>query len=99
MQILTNNKVVFAIGETIEFGQWENDPMTDTYRIKNGDNYQYAVVADFVVHAVDAVPDDYEPNKYCYDDGFTLNPDWKPQEQQYTLDEAAELLAQEVSES
>ena len=79
MQILTNNNVAFAKGETIEKGRWENDPSMDTYRIKNGDNYQYAVIADFGLHEVEPVPDDFEPNKYCYteEQGFYLNPDWK----------------------
>lgn len=103
MYILTNNNVVFISGEVIEAGRWENDPYMDTYRIKNGDNYQYAVITGFELHQVDSLPDDFEPNKYLYTeaDGFTINPYWneepEPQEQLYTLDQAANLLAQEVS--
>lgn len=76
MFILTSNKVVFLKGETIEIGRWENDPNMDTYRIKNGDNYQYAVIANFGLHEVEALPEDFERNKYCYteEDGFYENP-------------------------
>lgn len=83
MQILTNNNVVFIFGEIIEKGTWVNDPSRETYRIKNGDNYQYAVIADFGLYDVEALPDDFEPNKYCYTetDGFYLNPDFKDPEQ------------------
>lgn len=79
MQILTNNNVAFIKGETIERGRWENDPVAETYRIKDGENYQYAVIADFGLHEVESVPEDFEPNKYCYSetDGFFLNPDYK----------------------
>ena len=78
MLILTNNKVAFAQGETIEKGRWENDPSMDTYRIKNGDDFQYAVIADFGLHEVEELPEDFEPNKYCYteEDGFYENPDF-----------------------
>lgn len=87
MQILTNNKAVFISGETIEKGTWENDPSRETYRIKNGGNYQYAVIADFGLYGVEVLPKDFEPNKYCYTeiDGFYLNPDYEepvsPEEQ------------------
>ena len=79
MKIITNNNVVFNYGDEIELGRWENDSTMDTYRIKNGDNYQYAVVSDFVLHEVESVPEDFESNKYCYTeaDGFTLNPDYE----------------------
>ena len=79
MRILTNNNVVFAKGETIERGKWENDHTTETYRIKDGDNYQYAVIADFGLHEVESVPEDFKPNKYCYteEQGFYLNPDFE----------------------
>jgi len=79
MYILTNNKAAFVQGETIEKGRWENDSSMDTYRIKNGDNYQYAVIADFGLHEVDSIPEDFEPNKYCYteEDGFYENPDFE----------------------
>lgn len=78
MFILTNENVVFAHGEAIELGRWENDSTQDTYRITNGDNYQYAVVSNFEIHEVEALPADYESNKYCYTeaDGFTPNPDY-----------------------
>lgn len=87
MQILTNNKAVFISGETIEKGRWENDPSRETYRIKNGDNYQYAVIADFGLYDVEVLPEDFEPNKYCYTEteGFYLNPNYEepvsPEEQ------------------
>ena len=101
MFILTNNNVAFAKGEVIELGRWENDSTMDTYRIKNGDNYQYAIPANFELCEVSAIPEDFESNKYCYttEDGFTLNPDYREseEEQKYTLDEAATLLAQEVN--
>lgn len=79
MYILTNNKVAFAQGEIIEKGRWENDPSMDTYRIKNGDDFQYAVIADFGLHEVKELPEDFEPNKYCYTEaeGFYLNPDFE----------------------
>lgn len=78
MFILTNNKVVFTKGETIEKGRWENDPSMDTYRIKNGDEFQYAVIADFKLHEVEELPADFELNKYCYteEEGFYENPEW-----------------------
>ena len=87
MQILTNNNVVFIAGETIEKGTWVNDASRETYRIKNGDNYQYAVIADFGLYEVESLPDDFEPNKYCYTEteGFYLNPNYEepvsPEEQ------------------
>ena len=79
MKILTNNNIVFTKGETIERGTWENDHTTETYRIKDGENYQYAVIADFGLHEIDSLPDDFESNKYCYteEQGFYLNPDYK----------------------
>ena len=78
MYILTNDNVAFASGETIEAGRWINDPTMDTYRIKSGDTYQYAVMANFGLHQVDALPDDFAANKYCYspEDGFYLNQNW-----------------------
>ena len=78
MFILTNENVVFTHGETIELGRWENDNTQDTYRIKNGDNYQYAVTANFELYEVEALPEDYESNKYCYTEanGFYTNPDY-----------------------
>lgn len=99
MQILTNNNVAFAKGETIERGIWENDSTNETYRIKNGENYQYAVIADFGLHQVDNLPMDFEPNKYCYTEaeGFYNNPDYVESEQLYTLEEAAALIASEVA--
>ena len=99
MQILTNNKIVFIAGETIEKGTWENDPSRETYRIKNGGNYQYAVIADFGLYDVEVLPEDFEPNKYCYTetDGFYLNPDYEdpvsPEEQS-----VIDSIMQEVSE-
>ena len=79
MKILTNNNVVFAKGKTIERGKWNNDLTTETYRIKNGDSQQYAVITDFGLHEVESVPEDFESNKYCYTEaeGFYLNPDFK----------------------
>ena len=79
MYILTNENVVFAYGEVIEKGRWVNDPTMDTYRIKNDDSYQYAVIADFGLHEVASLPEDFEPNKYCYTtkDGFYENPDFE----------------------
>lgn len=84
MFILTNNKVVFTKGETIEKGRWENDPSMDTYRIKNGDEFQYAVIADFRLHEVKKLPEDFEPNKYCYteEEGFYENPDLEVMEEE-----------------
>ena len=79
MQILTNNKnIVFNKGEVIEKGIWENDPNIESYRIKNGEIYQYAVIADFKLYEVEALPEDFELNKYCYtqESGFYLNPDY-----------------------
>ena len=99
MQILTNNNVVFIAGETIEKGTWVNDASRETYRIKNGDNYQYAVIADFGLYEVEVLPEDFEPNKYCYTetDGFYLNPDYEepvsPEEQS-----VIDSIMQEVSE-
>lgn len=87
MKILTNNNVVFAKGESIERGKWENDPATETYRIKDGNAYQYAVIADFGLHDVDSLPEDFKPNKYCYteSEGFYLNPDYEePVSDEYT---------------
>ncbi len=87
MRILTNNDVVFIKGETIERGKWENDPTMETYRIKYGNAYQYAIIADFGLHEVDSLPEDYEPNKYCYteSDGFYLNPSYEePVSEKYT---------------
>ena len=77
MKILTNNNVVFTYGNNIEKGRWENDPTMDTYRIKNGENYQYAVLA-FELHEVESLPEDFVPNKYCYTEveGFYINPDY-----------------------
>lgn len=99
MKILTNRNVVFEIGEEIERGRWENDPTADTYRITQGNLYQYAVIAEFEIHEVDITPEDFEKNKYCYtaEKGFYPNPDWVEPEKYYTLDEAAELLVQEVN--
>lgn len=79
MFILTNNKVAFTKGETIEKGRWENDPSMDTYRIKNGDSYQYAVIAGFGLHEVEELPMDFKPNKYCYteEEGFYENLDFE----------------------
>lgn len=84
MFILTNENVVFASGETIELGRWENDSSMDTYRIKNGDNYQYAVTANFVLYEVESLPEDFVANKYCYTEteGFMLNPDYKEPEKE-----------------
>lgn len=78
MKIITNNNVVFNHGNEIEKGRWENDPSTDTYRITTDEGYQYCVIADFVIHEVEALPEDFESNKYCYTeaDGFYANPDW-----------------------
>lgn len=92
MQILTNNTVVFTKGEKIERGRWENDLTMDTYRITTDTGYQYAVIADFGLHMVASVPEDFEPNKYCYTEekGFYLNPDWEPQR----YDEASQILTQ-----
>lgn len=75
MYILTNENVVFAAGEVIDLGIWENDPTCKTYRIKNGDKYQYAVTANFKLHEVDSLPEDYKRNKYCYTEkqGWFLN--------------------------
>ena len=87
MKILTNNNAVFAKGETIERGKWENDPTMETYRIKDGNAYKYAIIADFGLHEVDSLPEDYEPNKYCYteSEGFYLNPDFEePVSDEYT---------------
>ena len=77
MYILTNDNVVFITGELIEVGRWENDPTMDTYRIKNGENYQYAVLA-FELHEVESLPEDFVPNKYCYTEaeGFYINPSY-----------------------
>lgn len=100
MQILTDKNVVFAIGTIIEAGRWENDPTMDAYRIFNGENYQYAVIADFELYTVESVPEDFVPNKYCYNEekGWQLNPDYKSMtEERYTLDEAAAILASEVN--
>lgn len=74
MFILTNNDRVFAAGETIDLGVWENDPTRKTYRIKNGEKYSYAVQAHFKLHEVDSLPEDYERNKYTYTEkeGFRL---------------------------
>ncbi len=79
MKIITNNAVVFNFGEDIKRGRWENDPDMDTYRITKEDGeYEYCVIADFVVYEVEAIPDDYESNKYCYEGGeFVLSPEWK----------------------
>lgn len=79
MRILTNNDVVFIKGESIERGKWENDPTAETYRIKDGNAYQYAVIADFGLYEIEAIPEDFESNKYCYTktEGFYLNPDYK----------------------
>ena len=79
MKILTSNDVVFTYGNNIEKGRWENDPSMDTYRITTEEGYQYAVIADFGLYEVETVPDDFEPNKYCYteEQGFYLNPDYK----------------------
>ena len=54
------------------------------------------------IYEVETVPEEVELFKYCYDteQGFYFNPDWReptPPEQLYTLDEAATILAQEVS--
>lgn len=78
MQILTNDKVVFVYGNTIEKGIWENDPSMETYRISTEEGYQYAVIADFGLFDVEAVPEDFESNKYCFteEEGFYLNPDF-----------------------
>ena len=99
MQILTNNNVAFIKGETIERGRWENDPSMDTYRIKDENNYQYAVIADFGLHEVESTPEDFKPNKYCYTEteGFYLNPDYEepvPPEEQSVIDG----IMREVSE-
>lgn len=74
MYILTDNDRVFAAGEVIDLGVWENDPSRKTYRIKNGERYSYAVQAHFKLHEVDSLPEDYERNKYNYteSDGWTL---------------------------
>lgn len=99
MQILTNNNVVFIAGETIEKGTWVNDASRETYRIKNGDNYQYAVIADFGLYEVESLPEDFESNKYCYTEteGFYLNPNYEEpvsSEEQFVIDG----IMQEVSE-
>ena len=79
MYILTNKNIAFISGEEIEKGRWENDRLMDTYRIKNGNNYQYAVIADFKLYEVENLPKDFEPNKYCYteENGFVLNPEYQ----------------------
>lgn len=52
---------------------------------------------------VDEVPNEVVPYKYCYtaEKGFYINPNWneepEPQEQLYTLDEAAAIIASEVA--
>ena len=54
------------------------------------------------VFEVDDVPSEISVIKYCYaeDKGFYINPNYiEPKEEKiYTLDEAAEILAQEVSQ-
>lgn len=97
MFILTNENVVFTKGENIELGRWENDPSMDTYRITNGDNYQYAVKANFQLYEVSSIPEDYEPNKYTYTEsaGFALNPDWSDS-QELTAEEILAALESEV---
>ena len=105
MQILTNNNVVFNYGETIECGTWENDPTMETYRIKNGENYQYAVIADFGLYKVDSLPEDFEPNKYCYTEtnGFYINPNYVELKQYGIPDELLQQIKddtiQEVQDS
>ena len=99
MKILTSNNVVFIAGETIETGTWENALSRETYRIKNGDNYQYAVIADFGLYDVEVLPEGFEPNKYCYTEteGFYLNPNYEEPvspEEQFVIDG----IMQEVSE-
>ncbi len=86
MKIITNNDVVFNCGENIELGRWENDPSMDTYKITRGKETEYCVVADFKIYEVDSIPEDYEPNKYCYtaEQGFYLNPDYaEPRSKEY----------------
>lgn len=78
MIILTGYGHTIAMtGDTAEVGRWENDPTMDTYRIKNGETYQYAVLA-FELHEVESLPEDFVPNKYCYTEaeGFYINPDY-----------------------
>lgn len=89
MFILTNENVAFISGETIELGRWENDSTQDTYKITNGDNTQYAVVANFELHEVESLPEDFEANKYCYTeaDGFYANPDYIEPSEENVLEE------------
>lgn len=56
----------------------------------------------YSVAETDKIPEDYKPSKYKYVDGaFVENPDYIDPEinRLYTLDEAATLLAQEVSQN
>ena len=102
MFILTNENVVFACGEAIEKGRWENDLSMDTYRIKNGDDYQYAVIANFGLYEVEELPADFESNKYCYtaELGFYENFDYEVPvlEGVVTEQEIVDSIMEEVSE-
>ena len=100
MFILTNENVVFACGEVIAKGRWENDLSMDTYRIKNGDTYQYAVIADFGLYEVEELPADFESNKYCYtvEEGFSENPDFEDPATEADYLAALEELGVDTSE-
>lgn len=97
MQILTNNNIVFQYG-VIEVGVFpEADPSRELYKITNGDTVNYVVIADsFKLHKVDTLPDDFEPNKYCYtpEDEFYLNPDWT--EPQKSVEERLDRLSADL---
>ena len=102
MFILTNENVVFAFGESIEKGVWDNDLSMETYRIKNEEVYHYAVISNFVLYEVEELPADFEPNKYCYtaEVGFYENSDYEVTvlEGVVTEQEIVDSIMEEVSE-
>ncbi len=79
MKIITSDDVVFNYGDNIEKGRYENDQTIDTYRIVKGESNEYCVIDNFKVYEVEMLPENYEPNKYCYtvEQGFYLNPNYE----------------------
>ena len=93
MYVITGktDNVVIGMGESL-------DHMSNGYPRLVNENVAF-VTEQVNVNEVDSIPAKAVADKYCYtaEKGFYLNPDYREPEKYYTLDEAAELLAQEVN--
>lgn len=93
MYVITGktDNVVIGIGESL-------DHMSNGYPRLVNENIAF-VTEQVNVNEVESVPKGNITNEYCYtaERGFYLNPNWKEPEKYYTLDEAANILVQEVN--